>query len=168
MEYAIYDFAYLVFVVVLYYLIIRYLYLKNYIGIKISLNIIFVIHSFSFLFTIIANPGIPPRKYYYNNYIKNIEKEEESNYDRCKICNIITPKKLNVSHCYFCDVCVINHDHHCTFFGKCIGKNNCILFYTTIVTVPLYLIICFISLVGHLIYIDEEETQIRKMGRRKF
>ena len=108
----------------LYLLIYFTIYEKNYIAIKITLNIIFIIHFFSFLITVIANPGIPERKYYYNNYIKNIKKEEESEYDKCKKCNIITPKILNVSHCYYCDVCVINQDHHCTCLGKCIGKNN--------------------------------------------
>ena len=68
-----------------------------------------------------------------------MKKEEKSKYTKCKICNIITPKNLNAIHCYYCDVCVIDHDHHCTCFGKCVGKNNCCTFYTSLVTIPLYM-----------------------------
>lgn len=121
----------------------------------------------SFLLTVIVNPGIPERKYYYPNYIKNINKENESEYTLCKKCNIITPKELDVSHCYYCDVCVINQDHHCTCLGKCIGKNNCILFYVAIISIPLYAVICFVTLISYVIYIDDEDRQIRKIGRRK-
>ena len=128
---------------------------------------IFFIHFFSFLLTIIVNPGIPERKYYYKNYIKNINKKDESDYDKCKICNIITPKILNVSHCYYCNVCVINQDHHCTCLGKCVGKNNCFLFYTAIVTIPLFAIVGFVTLVSYVIFIDAEEKEIRKYGRKK-
>ena len=74
---------------------------------------------------------------------------------------------MNVSHCYYCDVCVINQDHHCTCLGKCIGKNNWILFYIAIITIPLYLVIGFITLISYVIYIDEENRKIRMIGRRK-
>ena len=149
-----------------YFLLYFTIYEKNYKGIKIALNAIFFIHFFSFLLTIIANPWIPQRKYYYKSYIENIKKEEESNYNRCKRCNIITPKVLNVCHCYYCDVCVINQDHHCSCIGKCVGKNNCILFYLAIATIPIYAIMCFITLISYVIYLDDENKQIRKIGRR--
>ena len=34
----------------------------------------------------------------------------------------------NSVHCYICDTCVLEYDHHCGVFGKCIGQNNLILF----------------------------------------
>ena len=119
------------------------------------------------MYTIIVNPGIPGRKYYLRNYIQNIKKEEKAKYTKCKICNIITPKNLNAIHCYYCDVCVIDHDHHCTCFGKCVGKNNCCTFYTSLVTIPLYMIMGFITLVCYAIYIDEVQAEIRRQSRRK-
>ena len=68
---------YLLFVLALY-LLIRYtIYDNNFKWIKITLNIIFVIHFFSFLLAVIANPGIPDRKYYYKNYIDKIIEEDE-------------------------------------------------------------------------------------------
>ena len=152
----------------LYLLIYFTIYERNFKGIKIAITTTFITHFFSFLLTIIVNPGIPDRKYYYHNYIKTIEKIDKKKYDKCKICNIITPKILNVSHCYYCDVCVVNQDHHCTCIGKCIGKNNCILFYLSIITIPLYAVMCFVTLISYVIYIDDENRQIRKFGRRKY
>jgi len=121
----------------------------------------FIIHFFSFLLMFIVNPGIPDRKYYYNDYIKTIKKEDEVKYDKCEICNIITPKKLKVSHCYYCDVCVIKQDHHCTFFGKCIAKNNFILFFIAIITIPLYIVICFLTLLTYVAYISKEKRHFK-------
>lgn len=134
---------------------------------KFGINIIFGIHFITFLYTIIINPGIPERKYYARNYIKNVKKEEKLKYVNCKICNIITPKSLKAIHCYYCDVCVINQDHHCTCFGKCIGKNNCCAFYFALVTIPLYMVMGFITLVAYAIYIDEIQSQIRRQARHK-
>ncbi len=129
---------------------------------KITLNTIFYTHVFSFLYTVFINPGIPERKYYSKNYIQNIKKEEKSKYIKCKICNIITPKELKVSHCYYCNVCVINQDHHCTFFGKCVGKNNCFTFYLTLVTIPLLMITAFITLICYAIYLDQVQSERRR------
>ena len=162
-----YNLIYLFFVVFIYFLVHFYIYEQNYLGIKIAVTTIFIIHFFSYLLTIIANPGIPDRKYYSKNYIQNIKKGEESKYDKCKICNIITPKELNVSHCYYCDVCVIDQDHHCSFLGKCIGKNNCILFYVAIITIPLFLVMCFITLISYVIFIENEKRLIRKLGKKR-
>lgn len=45
----------------------------------------------------------------------------------CAKCNIKQPK--GVSHCEFCEVCVLGHDHHCPWMGKCIGKRNLAAFH---------------------------------------
>ena len=156
---------YLLFVLALYILIRYYIYDNNFKWIKITQNIMFVTHFFSFLLTVIANPGIPDRKYYYKNYIDKITEEDEDLYDKCEICNIITTKKLNVSHCYYCDVCVVDQDHHCTCLGKCVAKNNCILFYISIVSIPFYAVTCFITLIAYVLYLDEMHREKRKYGR---
>lgn len=38
-----------------------------------------------------------------------------------------------MDHCDDCDVCISDHDHHCVFFGKCIGGGNIYCFYGSIV-----------------------------------
>ena len=37
-----------------------------------------------------------------------------------------------VSHCSDCDVCILELDHHCVFFDRCIGDSNMNLFVCTI------------------------------------
>lgn len=63
----------------------------------------------------------------------------------CKTCNIFRPPKT--SHCKQCDRCIDSFDHHCPFFGNCIGKKNLedfflFLFYT--------IFLCFICLFSFL------------------
>ncbi|XP_061582293.1 probable palmitoyltransferase ZDHHC24 [Cololabis saira] len=50
----------------------------------------------------------------------------------CYTCETHTPPRC--SHCYDCKVCVLRRDHHCVFFGQCVGFHNyrhfvsCLLF----------------------------------------
>ena len=149
----------------LYILIYLTIYEKNYRWVKIGISSIFFLHFFSFLYTIYSNPGIPERKYYTRNYIQYIKKEEKGKYTKCKICNIITPKSLHAVHCYYCNVCVFDHDHHCTCFGKCVGKNNCWSFYTALITIPLFMIMGFITLICFAVYEDEARSALRRQAR---
>ena len=42
--------------------------------------------------------------------------------DREKFCfECLIPKKKGQVHCTMCQVCCEELDHHCIFFGKCIG-----------------------------------------------
>ena len=66
----------------------------------------------------------------------------------CFSCNIVRP--LRTSHCHVCNRCVLRFDHHCVWFGKCIGEYNYALFlwflvlttslcwYTTILILAFY------------------------------
>jgi palmitoyltransferase ZDHHC9/14/18 len=40
----------------------------------------------------------------------------------CNECNVF--KGGGVSHCRFCECCVIEGDHHCPWIDNCIGRNN--------------------------------------------
>ena len=106
---------------------------------------------YSFLFSIIMtffiNPGIPGRKYFH----KNFELEEGKIYYICKECNLVAPDELNIAHCKKCKICILNHDHHCSWVGKCIGKGNIIFFSCFLISLLLFifssLFIIFIILV---------------------
>ena len=45
----------------------------------------------------------------------------------CKYCNVARAR--GTVHCYECDACIIELDHHCPWTGKCIGKKNLFYFY---------------------------------------
>ena len=44
--------------------------------------------------------------------------------DYCEICDLHIDSKFNSRHCYDCNVCIRNHDHHCPWMGQCIGEGN--------------------------------------------
>jgi hypothetical protein len=41
-------------------------------------------------------------------------------------------RKYQIVHCYDCDRCCRDYDHHCPVLGNCIGKKNIWCFYGTI------------------------------------
>ena len=88
------------------------------------LHISYIIFLILALINLLSNPGIPERKY----YIKNIKINKSNHYLKCKKCNIIVPKTLDINHCNYCDICVLNSEHHSHWTGKCIGKGNYFLY----------------------------------------
>ena len=83
----------------------------------------------------------------------------------CKKCNILIPKELNAQHCYNCDVCVLEFDHHSYWMGKCIGKNNLISFYISNFSMSIYFIMSIISLMLCIIFVHEENIKKQKMNK---
>ncbi|KPA85550.1 putative palmitoyl acyltransferase 9 [Leptomonas pyrrhocoris] len=72
----------------------------------------------SYFLTTTADPGIYPR-------LRSDERDPlEGNMELvfCKQCRLRRPPRC--SHCYHCDVCVLEHDHHCTVLGGCVGVRN--------------------------------------------
>lgn len=47
----------------------------------------------------------------------------------CKECNLVTRQDQFVMHCYECDACVEDLDHHCGVTGTCIGARNKVHFF---------------------------------------
>ena len=88
--------------------------------------IIYMLFIFTHLYTSFCNPGIPPQKYFLENF--NMSQSEIQNYVICKKCRIIMDLDKGTEHCVDCDICVIGNDHHCQWTSKCIGKNNLLIF----------------------------------------
>lgn len=49
-----------------------------------------------------------------------------------------------VSHCEDCDVCILDLDHHCVFFDRCIGGANMGLFSVVLCGFFALLIFCVV------------------------
>ena len=120
-----------------------------------------MILSISHFFTIIINPGIPSRKFF-NKFFDDNSKRDY-NLKECKKCNIIVPKELNASHCYYCGVCILKFDNHSFWMGKCIGKNNIITFYISLFSLSIYFVFTVISFMLFIIFIHEENIKLQKM-----
>lgn len=109
------------------------------------------------------NPGIPNRKYYRETYLKNNPKLKENDTFNCEICNITAPTSLEIYHCFYCNLCVAHHDHHCSYIGKCITKRNRLFFYFSIFSIPVFFVVTFVTFILYIIYIHEENFKERKM-----
>ncbi len=107
----------------------------------------------SLLILFLKNPGIPGREYYKKNF--EIKSEEKKNFRKCSKCNIIIPKNFRVVHCQKCEVCIKQHDHHCPWTGKCIGRKTIKYFYTFITSV----MVVFVFFVAAVINVDLNKSK---------
>lgn len=79
-------------------------------------------------FTAFTDPGFIKRKA--NQRI--IKKHYDDIYCfRCMV-SFAEAKKHGIMHCFDCDRCTKNHDHHCPVLGNCIAGNNIYTFYAMI------------------------------------
>ena len=137
------------FSIIIYVIISNILFEKNYETIILIEKISFITQIITFLIPFLINPGIPKREYYKKKY----EKEYKGDFKKlkfCDKCNILVPKKLNVGHCIYCNICVKGHDHHCPWIGKCIGKYNKIPFYLFLIGLLFYIISSIITFITYL------------------
>mmetsp|Transcript_1345 Transcript_1345/g.1596 ORF Transcript_1345/g.1596 Transcript_1345/m.1596 type:complete len:262 (+) Transcript_1345:172-957(+) len=96
--------------------------------------------TFSMLFisyskTAYSDPGIIRKQ-----TREELESQPKGEGTLCNYCNIY--RTYATRHCYDCNACIYDHDHHCPWTGKCIGGNNITYF---------NVFIC--SLFTHLIYV---------------
>ena len=127
----------------------------NYPFIKYFTTVIFIIYLISYVYLVLANPGIPERDYYKKNI--KISNDEKKDYRKCSKCNIIIPKKLKVVHCQKCEICVKQQDHHCPWSSKCIGGNNLTIFHLFCSSLCAYLIFLFISFITCIIHVSNKK-----------
>jgi len=89
----------------------------------------FLTYFISYTYIFLLNPGIPK---YDENAILGKPREK---YSICKPCGIWRNLEKNVYHCFDCDICVEEYDHHCPWTGKCIAKKNINAFYIFLVSI---------------------------------
>lgn len=100
--------------------------------------ILMIILFSSYIYTVVINPGIPSLKNFelVNKNVVEIKK--------CRECRNYIRMDRRTLHCYECGVCVEQHDHHCPWITKCVGRNNLFSFYIfllSIVSSLLYLVV---------------------------
>ena len=113
----------------------------------IFMKIIFIFgylfYSITYILLMMLNPGIPSNK-------NKIDIDElKKNYYQCTLCNCIVYKnnEFITYHCAYCNICVEKYDHHCSFVGKCIGKNNITIFRWWLFSIPCYILIIFMYII---------------------
>lgn len=67
--------------------------------------------------------------------IKDVNYEERY----CLQCNLFRIDRM--VHCRECDTCVMDMDHHCVWFGNCIGRNNIRHFHMYLYTLVVVILI---------------------------
>ena len=123
----------------------------NYLLIKIIFVLNYFVFITSYLYTVLINPGIPKRSHYIG-YLKNKKLGDKNDWKKCSKCNILIPKNFKVIHCNICEACIIEHDHHCPWTGKCIGKYNLFSFYIFVNSLMCYIIMIFVTFYGYMFY----------------
>ena len=108
--------------------------------------LVYILFILLHLITSLINPGIPPKKYFLENF--NMNQSDIHNYVICRRCKIIMDLDKGTEHCIDCDICVMGNDHHCQWTSKCIGKNNLLLFKCFIRIILFHICYMIISLLG--------------------
>lgn len=111
-----------------------YLWTKVSIWLPLLSWLFFICTVLFLLLTSLTDPGILPRKIICD-LIVGIGAKVQGEATYCKECEIYRPK--SAKHCFRCNNCVLELDHHCPFLGSCIGKNNYQHFIAALISVGL-------------------------------
>ena len=141
-------------VILIYTLLFLFGFKNNFVAVKVLETLNFLTLIISYSLTALMNPGIPSKYYYFNSMEKIIDRsllnKDMNPYRRCRKCNILILKNMGVCHCVTCNVCVMNHDHHCPWTGKCIGKYNRYPFYIFVGSGFSFFTMSFVTFICHL------------------
>lgn len=118
--------------------VLYFLYIAKYLIISVFIIGLFIalIQNASYIYTALINPGLAVYEPNNINYY-------DTNRRFCNKCKIYVNSDTTY-HCYYCDICIIDHDHHCPWTSKCIGRKNLISFYVFVTsTFVLFLFMFF-------------------------
>ena len=118
---------------ILYYLALSFFYKNNEKIIILIQKILFYGYISSFLVLFFINPGIPGKGHFEKEFYRKY-KGKLNELQRCDKCKILILKKSKSGHCVYCNICIMRYDHHCPWIGKCVGKNNFIIFYIFLIS----------------------------------
>jgi hypothetical protein len=113
--------------------------------------------NFCFLLTVFVNQGMLSRDptVHRKEYLIEIANKNKE-FSICKRCKLIRPESGKmICHCVDCDVCVVNHDHHCVWCSKCIGGGNIYFFYGFLAMTLFSLVLFWINVLAALARVDK-------------
>eukprot|EP01017_Pseudomicrothorax_dubius_P041831 TRINITY_DN674_c0_g1_i3.p1 TRINITY_DN674_c0_g1~~TRINITY_DN674_c0_g1_i3.p1 ORF type:complete len:136 (-),score=7.36 TRINITY_DN674_c0_g1_i3:94-501(-) len=87
----------------------------------------------------LADPGIPKKN-------QDLDEELRKEGKICRTCHVLRAERTY--HCFDCDVCVEEYDHHCPWTSKCIGRGNIRSFYAFVLTSMISLVYSMSQLVS--------------------
>ena len=107
---------------------------------KLIFILVYLFYTITYILLMVLNPGIPTNK---NNIDLDVLKRK---YYQCTLWNSIVFKNNEyiTYHCQYCNICVEKFDHHCSFVGKCIGKNNITIFRLWLFSIPCFILVIFL------------------------
>eukprot|EP00659_Diplonema_papillatum_P015395 gene15395-23540_t len=91
-------------------------------GVRIFTAAVLVCNLLSSSFACFIDPGIIPAKPAPAGDVSSPPVVIDSTRRYCTSCNLLRPPRA--AHCYVCNVCVDEYDHHCGLLGTCIGVRN--------------------------------------------
>ncbi|DAZ96347.1 TPA: hypothetical protein N0F65_007997 [Lagenidium giganteum] len=106
-------------------------------GLRIALIVSVVITTVVFSFVACSDPGIVYKSY-------NPAPSAADQGVVCAQCQIRRPE--DASHCFDCNVCIHELDHHCPWTGKCIGKRTLYWFYAFLGAMTCHLVLVAIAI----------------------
>jgi hypothetical protein len=118
----------------------HYLFSKLELWKQIIYNVLLFLFFICYSVIALLNPGI---------IIRSEKGHKHIGY--CKKCNLFFLPEENIYHCFDCNVCVKQLDHHCSVVRKCITKKNFVYFILMIVSFVLVYVYSLINLIFFLI-----------------
>ena len=102
-----------------------------------------------------------------DNLLKLIENKNIDISNYCPKCNIIIHNENRIKHCYICDCCIEDFDHHCIWIGKCLGKDNKNIFLLLLVLIELNIIInTIICIINEPLFSNKYKTLYQELNNK--
>lgn len=103
------------------------------VGLSVGLAVLMLATMLALAFTGCRDPGVIPKQLPEQLEAQRRVREQQrveagehagdtESLSTCRRCNVMRPPRAQ--HCIYCDVCVLELDHHCPWMGMCVGKNN--------------------------------------------
>lgn len=103
---------------------------RLHIGVTLAGLVLAFFALFMLAATALSDPGYLPKQSKAGLEAQRLRMEEQGlsgTFTVCQFCNVIRIERT--SHCYDCNACVLELDHHCPWMGQCVGKYNLFYFY---------------------------------------